>query len=163
MIQILNAVALKHFDWVERMGWHNKTPLESLALIASEIGEAAEELLADTGPAAFIGELADVVLRIIDFGPLYGWDLEALVARAELSDEVATMPLPLQTLGLTPTLAAAVNAARKPELGEDFQLLLGKLLAQLFVLAAASGGGLCAAVEAKMALNEQRGTRGRRI
>lgn len=28
---------------VERMGWHNKTVLEALALIASEVGEAVNE------------------------------------------------------------------------------------------------------------------------
>ena len=35
----LNEIATKHNEWVERMGWHNKTVLEALALIASEVGE----------------------------------------------------------------------------------------------------------------------------
>jgi hypothetical protein len=39
----INEIAKKQFEWVDRMGWHNKTVLESLALIASEVGEAVNE------------------------------------------------------------------------------------------------------------------------
>lgn len=31
----INDIAKANYDWVEAMGWHNKTPLEALALIAS--------------------------------------------------------------------------------------------------------------------------------
>lgn len=157
----LNELATAHYDWVERMGWHNKTPLESLALIASEVGEAAAEYLSDTDGQAFVGELADIVLRIIDFGPLYGWDLDALMAQAGGGE--ADQPIYKQLLQLTVTQAAAVNAARKATLGADFQLLLGKMLGQVFSLADTVNADLHHAVVAKMALNEQRGTRGRRI
>ena len=30
----INQLCGKHYDWVERMGWHNKTVLEALALVA---------------------------------------------------------------------------------------------------------------------------------
>ena len=33
----INEIAARQYDWVERMGWHNKTVLEALALIASEV------------------------------------------------------------------------------------------------------------------------------
>ncbi len=39
----ISEIAQKQYDWVERMGWHNKFPLEALALIASEVGEAVNE------------------------------------------------------------------------------------------------------------------------
>lgn len=158
----VNELALTHYDWVERMGWHNKTPLESMALIASEVGEAAAEHLGATGPAALTGELADIVLRVIDFGPLYGWDLDARVEQAAVPSNPDT-PTGVHLLQLTVTVAAAVNAARKQELGEDFQELLGTLLAQVFALAQSLGTDLREHVVTKMALNEQRGTRGRRI
>ena len=29
----INEIAAKQYDWVERMGWHNKTVLEALAEI----------------------------------------------------------------------------------------------------------------------------------
>jgi len=157
----VNELANAHYDWVERMGWHNKTPLESLALIASEVGEAAAEHLGNTGTNAFVGELADIVLRIIDFGPLYGWDLDALIAQSGGGD--AAQPVATQLLQLTITQAAAVNAARQDALGTEFQLLLGKMLGQVFTLAKTVNADLRHAVVAKMALNEQRGTRGRRI
>ena len=40
----INELCERQFDWVERMGWHNKTALEALALVASEVGEAVNEL-----------------------------------------------------------------------------------------------------------------------
>lgn len=34
----INALAKTHYEWVDEMGWHGKaTPLESLALVASEV------------------------------------------------------------------------------------------------------------------------------
>jgi hypothetical protein len=31
----INEIAEKNYLWVEKMGWHNKTTLEALALVAS--------------------------------------------------------------------------------------------------------------------------------
>ena len=39
----INTIAARHHAWVERMGLHNKSVLEALALIASEVGEAVNE------------------------------------------------------------------------------------------------------------------------
>jgi hypothetical protein len=33
----INKIAEQNYAWVERMGWHNKTTLEALALVASEV------------------------------------------------------------------------------------------------------------------------------
>jgi NTP pyrophosphatase (non-canonical NTP hydrolase) len=48
------------------MGWHNKTPLEYLALICSEVGEAANECRGVTPSADFGEECADIILRTLD-------------------------------------------------------------------------------------------------
>jgi NTP pyrophosphatase (non-canonical NTP hydrolase) len=65
-IMNINEIAEKQFEWVERMGWHNKTVLESLALIASEVGEAVNECRNGAPSDNFGTELADIVLRVAD-------------------------------------------------------------------------------------------------
>lgn len=76
----INEIAEKQFDWVERMGWHNKTPLESLALIASEVGEAVNECRGDMPSPEFGTELADIILRVADLAHWHGIDLAATIA-----------------------------------------------------------------------------------
>lgn len=72
----LNEIAEKNYLWVEKMGWHNKTPLEALALIASEVGEAINECRHET-PSEHLGEeLADIVLRVLDFAHWQNIDME---------------------------------------------------------------------------------------
>lgn len=67
----------KHqFDWVESVGWHNKTVLEALALIASEVGEAVNECRGDKPSEHFGEELADIVLRVADLAEWQGIDLQ---------------------------------------------------------------------------------------
>ena len=62
----INRIAKKQYKWVEHMGWHNKSNLESLALISSEIGEAVNECR-DIQPSENFGsELADIILRTLD-------------------------------------------------------------------------------------------------
>ncbi len=76
----INEIAEKQFDWVERMGWHNKTVLESLALVASEVGEAVNECRGETPTAEFATELADIILRVADLAHWQGVDLSAVIA-----------------------------------------------------------------------------------
>jgi NTP pyrophosphatase (non-canonical NTP hydrolase) len=71
----INAMCALQYDWVERMGWHNKTVLEALALIASEVGEAVNECRGEAPTEAFGEELADIVLRIADLARWQGIDL----------------------------------------------------------------------------------------
>ena len=73
---IISVIAKLHYDWVESMGWHNKTPLEYVALIASEIGEAANECRGETPTEDLGSELADIVLRVLDFAKVQGIDIE---------------------------------------------------------------------------------------
>lgn len=76
----INEIAAKQFDWVERMGWHNKTVLEALALIASEVGEAVNECRGDAPTPEFGTELADIILRVADLAQWQGIDLAAAIA-----------------------------------------------------------------------------------
>lgn len=75
----LNEIATKHNDWVERMGWHNKTVLEALALIASEVGEAVNECRGETPTEKFGTELADIIVRTLDLMVWQGIDPEAVI------------------------------------------------------------------------------------
>jgi NTP pyrophosphatase (non-canonical NTP hydrolase) len=76
----INEIAAKQHEWVERMGWHNKTVLEALALIASEVGEAVNECRGEKPSAEFGAELADIILRVADLAQHYGIDLAAAIA-----------------------------------------------------------------------------------
>jgi len=73
----IKELSAQHYAWVEAMGWHNKTPLEALALVASEVGEAVNECRGEEPTAEFGSELADIVLRVIDLAHWQGIDIEA--------------------------------------------------------------------------------------
>ena len=72
----INDIAKQNYEWVEKMGWHNKTTLEALALVASEVGEAINECRNEKPTDAFGEELADIVLRVLDIAYWQGVDLE---------------------------------------------------------------------------------------
>ncbi|WP_286262773.1 MazG nucleotide pyrophosphohydrolase domain-containing protein [Thalassotalea atypica] len=72
----VNEIAEKNYQWVEEMGWHNKTVLEALALVASEVGEAINECRHEQPTAEFGEELADVILRVLDIAHWQGIDME---------------------------------------------------------------------------------------
>lgn len=61
-----------HYDWLVLMGYmQTETPLELLALIASEIGEAVNECRHGEPTEHFGEELADIVLRTIGLARRY--------------------------------------------------------------------------------------------
>ncbi len=76
----INDIAEKQFDWVERMGWHNKTVLEALALIASEVGEAINECRGEAPTQEFGTELADIILRVADLAQWQGINLAEVIS-----------------------------------------------------------------------------------
>ncbi|KVP98145.1 hypothetical protein WJ96_06120 [Burkholderia ubonensis] len=157
----LNAISDKHYDWVERMGWHNKTVLESLALIASEIGEAAGECIGEIHLPRFGEELADIVLRCTDLAKTEGVNLNEQVARARF--EWVGLTAPERIAEILVDYATWSNTARKAELGPDFAEGMGKVVARVIDLAETYGIDLHEAVHLKLAKNELRGTRGRPI
>lgn len=72
----INQIAERNYQWVEEMGWHNKTVLEALALVASEVGEAINECRHEKPTEAFGEELADIVLRVLDIAHWQNIDIE---------------------------------------------------------------------------------------
>lgn len=81
-IGIINAIARKQWEWVERMDWHNdKRPLEYVGLIASEVGEAANECRMAEPTKEFGEELADIILRTLDAAVAHNVDIGNEIAR----------------------------------------------------------------------------------
>lgn len=63
-------------DWVVSMPWREKSPLEGLALIASEVGEAVNECRGSFPTPELGAELADIVLRVFDLAEMLGINIE---------------------------------------------------------------------------------------
>lgn len=77
----IKGIAVKQHAWVEQMGWHNKTPLEYLALIGSEVGEAVNECRGEEPTEKLGEELVDILLRTLDL-------MEEL--KLDIPNEIAT-------------------------------------------------------------------------
>ena len=73
----INLLAQEQWLWVDKMGWHNKLPLEYVALIASEIGEVANECRGEQPTEKLGEELADIILRTLDMGHQFGFNMSA--------------------------------------------------------------------------------------
>jgi NTP pyrophosphatase (non-canonical NTP hydrolase) len=87
----INEIAEKQFSWVERMGWHNKTTLEALALIASEVGEAVNECRGKEPTQEFGSELADIILRVADLAHWKGINLaDEIAKKMQINEERGT-------------------------------------------------------------------------
>lgn len=72
----LEFIQEAHIEWVKAKGWYaNKTPLESIALIASEIGEAANECRGVVPTGKLGSELADIILRVLVLADELGLDM----------------------------------------------------------------------------------------
>jgi NTP pyrophosphatase (non-canonical NTP hydrolase) len=156
-----DTIAYKHWAWVERMGWHNKTVLESLALIASEIGEATAECYDVIDLTRLGEELADIILRCVDLARTEKVDLTLQVINARPEWRGITAP---ERMGeVLVEYACWSNTARKPQLGPDFGEGMGRLVARVVYVADLYGIDLEKAVQLKLAKNEINGTRGRPI
>jgi NTP pyrophosphatase (non-canonical NTP hydrolase) len=77
MNHTVEEIVKKHYEWVEEMGWHNKTPLEYVALIAEEVGELARDVRLDKPVDE---ELADIALRVADLAMVLGVNLGEAIA-----------------------------------------------------------------------------------
>lgn len=155
-----NELAVKHHDWVERMGWHNKTILESLALIGSEVGEAAHEYIVDRDNL-LAEELADIMLRSIDLLHSLHVDIDQCIQEAAYHpwecDEVPDLVMEIMV-----DFAKAVNAARSLPVDLSFNDAMGRIMKRVMLIAEGIGDVvLYDEVVQKMKINEQRGTRGR--
>jgi NTP pyrophosphatase (non-canonical NTP hydrolase) len=73
----IDGLMRAHYKWVDDMGWHNKEPLESVALIHEEVAELGRELRGNVQDIDRIGEeMADVVLRVLDLAGQYGLNFQ---------------------------------------------------------------------------------------
>lgn len=163
----IHSIAARAHAWVESVGWHNKTDLEALALIISEIGEAANECRGE--PTPLLGsELADIVLRVADLAVCRGIDLESEIAALPPIPENLSLS-PLASLSLVARdIAGAVDsccgcARETPGAERAFAASLAFGVRRLEALSERLGIDLQSECEAKMAINEARGTRGRAV
>lgn len=155
----LNKIAQAQFVWVEDMKWHNKTVLESLALIASEIGEAAYEHLDSTPTEHFGEELADIMLRSLDLACWQKVDLNNEVEHINFNYKYEDVPR--MFMQLTFEFGNLVNTARKTQLEQSFHTALALFIKAVLIMAEKSQINLEKEILNKMEINLQRGTRGR--
>ena len=59
------------------MGWNKTNPLEQLALILSEVGEAVNECRGEVPTDKLGSELADICLRTFGMAEQFGIDIES--------------------------------------------------------------------------------------
>lgn len=157
----LNDLGVKQYQWVEAMNWHNKTVLESLALISSEVGESAYEHLDDEPTEHFGEELADIMLRTLDLGCCEKVDMNKEIANCSIVWKHKNIPKMFMQLSYE--FGNLVNTARKPVLEESFHKTLGIFIKSVMEIAEFSHIDLEKEILLKMAINLQRGTRGRII
>lgn len=80
-IMELNEISKQHHAWLTEMGWVGvTTPLEQIALICSEIGEAANECRGEKPTDKLGSELADIILRVLGLAENQGIDMEKEIA-----------------------------------------------------------------------------------
>lgn len=73
----INEISAIHHKWLVEMGWVGvTTPLEQLALVASELGEAVDECRGVEPTENFRYELADIILRTCGICENQGIDIE---------------------------------------------------------------------------------------
>lgn len=156
-----NELAKQHHAWIVSVGWNHSTVLEQLAMIASELGEVAECLII---PSKWLNrgeEIADVVLRMLHLGCACGVDIDAGIGSMDVC--VQQPPLVVDFADLMVKFGRVVNASRKGLLGTDFHEGFGELFTSVLMLAKRLQVQVEVEVSRKMALNQQRGTRGRII
>jgi NTP pyrophosphatase (non-canonical NTP hydrolase) len=76
-VSTISETAKKHNQWLNDMGWNKTSPLEQLALIASEIGEAVNECRGEAPTDQLGSELADIILRTFGMAEQFGIDIQA--------------------------------------------------------------------------------------
>lgn len=131
-MQKINLLAKQHYDWVESRNWHNKTPLESIALIGSEIGEALEEAFLMSKDKLHL-EIADIYLRSMDLAVEFNIGLdqernENYFHFQELNFHAYGSHIIEHLAYLTIPLAKLANTTRYHELPPEFSISLVKFM-----------------------------------
>src|SRR5574343_725578 len=129
-----NELAKQHYDWVERMGWHNKTVLESIALIQSEVGEAIDEFIGMQEPSDNFGEeLADICLRMLDVGEVYDIDSDSAIKESKVNWRSTSIEGDF--CEVIADIAKWTNTVRKDVFDESFYTLYGEILSRIINIA----------------------------
>jgi NTP pyrophosphatase (non-canonical NTP hydrolase) len=181
----IKNTTLRHSAWVASMGWHNKKPLEYLALIASEVGEAVAEAPCNRATPEFGSELMDILLRTVDFAHVHkinlmaefqclvhsapGVTLEtikfselAYLANQWTSPRNGWNPTVLEVLaGVMPDIAKAMNDCRGSELPTSLGGHLAKVVLKVLALAYQQNIDVDGTINAKVEKNAAKGSRGR--
>ena len=72
----INETQKRHHAWLKEMGWVGvTTPLEQLALITSEVGEAVNECRGEKPTDKVGSELADIILRTLGLAENLGLNM----------------------------------------------------------------------------------------
>lgn len=152
--------AALQWTWVESVGWHNKTDLEAVALIASEVGELAAELLANDDFEALQEEAADIALRLIDL--IHPYQLSIADEIQSYYTSAYIVPMGEQTLHLMALTGRLANLFRGGVVDTlSLRSVSCEIIARLEYLLASEGSLLPKACEKKFNKNQLRGTRGR--
>ena len=184
----IKETTIIHSAWVGAMGWHDKRMLEYLGLIASEIGEAADEAPGNQITDKFGSEVIDIVLRVIDCAYMHGVNLLAesqlllgnpktsldreslsfsdLAHFAAMSTSFGPRPeetVREQLLAMMPDLARAMNDCRGATLSSTFGMHLTKVFLGALQLAHRYGINVDATIQAKIEKNALKGNRGRLV
>ena len=77
MRHTISELSSEHNKWLVEMGWNKTSPLEQLALIASEIGEAVNECRGEVPTEKLGSELADICLRTFGMAEQFGINIES--------------------------------------------------------------------------------------
>lgn len=90
----IKALQDRQAKWLKSRGWwRNKTPLEALMLVVSEVGEAANEVRGEVPTDKFQTELADIVLRVLGIAAEHCIDLEnALLDKMSRNEKLPLNP-----------------------------------------------------------------------
>lgn len=174
-------VATEHRKWIESVGWAGKrTPLEALTLIASEVGEAANECRGDKPTAQLGEELADIILRVLDVtidlemhmisysSPInetaqrFGEELwAALLAEAPAGAEYEPTNIEMIGLAIIP-IGFAMEELRKNGTTIELKVWVITILKHSLAVPSIFGFDVAGCLRGKMAKNKLRGTRGRK-
>jgi len=87
---LIEAYQRLQYSFVEKQNWHNKTRLEYLALLASEIGEAINAARNPEVKKDYYFELADIFLRLVDLAEVEKIDLEYYIQKKMAINEKRT-------------------------------------------------------------------------
>lgn len=163
----LKKIIIDHSQWVVSVGWNHATPLELMGMIASELGEVAKCLLEPLEFEKLGSEIADVLLRMGHMGVLTHIDFEAPAFSLNNLTTTPNSDTFKDFASLMVLYGDLVNKVRKLHEGSFEDADYTEAFERLFVAVMAFARKFRVhpeiAMENKVFVNKQRGTRGRRI